>query len=94
MCVWITNPVTIAPIFYFSYKVGAWVLGEQVDDYAFSLSWDWLTTEFLSIWQPFMLGSVICGLIAAALGVVFVRILWRVVVIRSWLERRRNQAKD
>lgn len=94
MGVWVTNPLTIAPIFYFSYKVGAWVLGQPVDQHAFSLSWDWLTSEFLSIWQPFMLGSVICGLIAAGLGVVFVRILWRVVVIRSWLQRQRDQAKD
>jgi hypothetical protein len=91
MGVWITNPFTVAPIFYFCYKVGAWVLGQPVDPHAFSLSWEWLTHEFIAIWQPLMLGSVICGVIAAAMGVIFVRMVWRLMVIRSWLQRAKKQ---
>jgi len=26
LAVWITNPVTIAPLFFFAYKVGSWIL--------------------------------------------------------------------
>ena len=27
--VWITNPITMAPMFYFSYQLGAWLLGSE-----------------------------------------------------------------
>ncbi len=93
VAVWISNPLTVAPIFYFAYKIGAWVLQVPVSQDAFTISWEWLSTEFLAIWQPFLLGCVICGLIAAMLGVLIVRIGWRLAVIRSWLRRRRNKRK-
>lgn len=87
MMVWVTNPFTMAPIYFYAYKLGAWVLNEPVGKYAFSLSWEWFSQEFLTIWQPLLLGSVICGVIAALLGIVFVRIGWRLVVMRSWAKR-------
>ena len=90
MAVWITNPFTVAPIFFYSYKLGSWVLQRPVEQYAFSLSWEWFSQEFLSIWQPLLLGCVICGSIAAILGIVFVRLGWRLAVIRSWMQRQRK----
>ncbi len=92
--VWISNPLTVAPIFFFSYKLGAWVLQIPVGQHKFSLTWEWLTTDFLTIWQPLILGSVICGIIAAILGVLVVRIMWRLIVIRSWLQRRHKNNQD
>lgn len=90
MSVWITNPLTIAPMFYFAYKLGAWILQVPVGQLAFSFSWEWLTTEFLSIWQPLLLGSLLCGIAASLLGVLVVRLGWRIVVIHSWLQRKRK----
>ena len=90
MGAWITNPFTVAPIYFFAYKVGAWVLQIPVGQHAFTMSWHWFTNEFLMIWQPLMLGCLICGIIAALLGVVFVRLMWRLIVIRNWLRRRRR----
>ena len=40
--VWITNPITMPPIFYFSYKLGAWTLGMPVNTVEFDISVDWL----------------------------------------------------
>jgi hypothetical protein len=88
MAVWISNPLTFAPIFFFAYQVGAWILQMPVSQSEFTMSWEWFSTEFLTIWQPFLLGCLICGIIAALLGILFVRIGWRLVVIRSWLRRR------
>jgi uncharacterized protein len=88
--VWVSNPVTMVPMYFFSYKLGAWILQVPVGQYGFSLSWHWFTHEFLAIWQPLILGSFICGLIAAVVGVVVVRLIWRLIVIRNWLQRRRN----
>ncbi len=93
--VWLTNPLTMAPIFFFAYKVGAWVLQLPVEPQAFSMTWDWFSHEFLSIWQPLLLGSLICGTLAALFGMLIVKLSWRLVVIHHWRQRKRrcNHAK-
>jgi uncharacterized protein (DUF2062 family) len=93
MGVWISNPLTLAPIYFFSYKVGAWVLSVPVGHYAFEVSWQWFTNEFLMIWKPLLLGCFICGTIAAGLGILLVRLIWRLVVVRSWIERKKRGHK-
>ena len=40
--VWISNPLTMPPMFYGCYLVGEWILGETGHDFAFEPSWDWL----------------------------------------------------
>jgi uncharacterized protein (DUF2062 family) len=88
MTVWISNPLTIAPIYFFSYKLGAWVLDIPLEPHAFTMTWQWFTHEFLVIWQPVLVGSLISGVIAALLAILFVRLFWRLIVIRSWLKRK------
>lgn len=88
MGVWVTNPLTIPPMFYFAYLVGAWILNIPADEQTFIMSWEWFTTDFLAMWQPLLLGSFICGTVAALLGVVIVRLLWRLIVVRSWVKRQ------
>ena len=39
--VWVTNPITMGPIFYFLYKLGCIVLDTQIDP-NFTFSWDYL----------------------------------------------------
>jgi uncharacterized protein (DUF2062 family) len=61
MAVWVTNPVTIAPIYFFSYRLGAYILELPVREQAFTMSWEWFATEFVDIWQPLLLGSFLLG---------------------------------
>jgi uncharacterized protein (DUF2062 family) len=89
--VWLTNPVTMPPVFYFCYKVGAWVLHTPVTKHTFELSWAWLQTELGSIWQPFLLGCFICGLASAVLGAAVMRLLWRWHVIKQWNARKQRR---
>jgi uncharacterized protein (DUF2062 family) len=89
--VWITNPLTMPPIFYFAYKVGTWILDRPVQEIHFELSGDWLMQELGHIWQPFLLGCFICGVISAVLGYVFMRGFWRLHVSRSWQHRRQKR---
>lgn len=86
--VWITNPLTIPPIFYFSYLVGAWALDTPAMDIEFSLTIEWLTNGFLTIWQPFLLGCFISGIVSAAIGSISIRIIWRYLVLKSWKKRK------
>jgi uncharacterized protein (DUF2062 family) len=91
--VWITNPVTMGPIFYFCYKVGTWLLGEPLLDIEFALSWEWLQTELIAIWQPFLLGCFVTGLAAGLLGFTTIRILWRLHLV-SYVKERRQRRKE
>jgi len=88
--VWISNPITMPPIFYFAYKVGTWVLSTPERKFSFELSWEWLGTELAAIWEPFLLGCAISGIVFGLLGYASVRILWRLHII-STIKKKRLQ---
>jgi len=86
--VWLTNPVTIPPMFYFAYLVGTWIMGTPARPFHFQLSYDWLVNELAAIWQPFLLGCFVTGTVSAIIGYSTVRGLWRLHLIQH-LRRRR-----
>ncbi len=73
----ICNPLTIGPMFYFSYRVGARLLGIEPGAFSIELSLAWLGSTFLSIWQPLILGSVLVGTISAVIAYVMLDVFWR-----------------
>ena len=91
--VWITNPLTMPPMFYFTYLVGTWVLGTPASAEAFELSFEYLSHSMVAIWQPLLLGSLICALLAAGIGYCVMRGLWRLHIVRH-LQRRRNGTRS
>jgi len=86
--VWITNPVTMPPMYYFCYELGHAILGGTLEKVHFELSIEWLQTVLGEIWQPFLLGSFIAGITTATLGMFAVRLLWRLQVVRRWQKRK------
>ncbi len=84
--VWLTNPITMPPLFFFAYRVGVWALGAQAPMPG-SWSWDALWGVVQQAWLPFLTGCLIVGLAAAVLGYLFVEISWRVAVWRRWRRR-------
>jgi uncharacterized protein (DUF2062 family) len=92
--VWVTNPVTMPPIFYFAYKVGAWTLNEPVKHMTFELSWSWVGAELADKWQPFLLGCLICGIVAGILGYLSMRLIWRIFILRQWAERKKQRCTN
>jgi uncharacterized protein (DUF2062 family) len=86
--VWITNPLTIAPMLYFSYRLGAWLMDKEITvdtiELSFSRQWDNLST----IGYPLLLGSVVCGWVAGITGFIAARMLWRFHVVKRWRKRR------
>ena len=88
--VWVSNPLTVAPLFFAAYKFGAWLLAETPQKIKFEMSIDWLITRLVEIWQPFLLGCFVLGLISAVIGHAAVRIIWRIHVVQSWQLRRRR----
>lgn len=90
--VWISNPITIPPQFYLAYKVGAHILRQQQHEFAFELSLQWAREQFDQLWQPLLLGCLVCGLITAALGWIAVRVIWRMQATARWRARQYRRA--
>ena len=86
--VWVTNPLTMTPVFYFAYRLGAWLLDRQIEVGTIQLNWDWLGNHLGDIGWPLLFGSLVCGWVAGVTGMVLVRIAWRFHVIRRWRARR------
>lgn len=89
--VWITNPITMPAIFYFCYLIGAWLLDTPVQALDFELSYEWLKVELIRIWQPFLLGCFVAGVIGSAIGYIFARLFWRYIVVKSWFNRKKRR---
>lgn len=88
--VWLTNPLTMPPLFYATYKVGAFVLGQEAISSDYQLTAEWFTEQLDLIWQPFLLGCLICGIISALIAYSSIRLLWRLHIVRHIKERRRR----
>ena len=86
--VWVSNPITVAPMFYAAYRFGAWMLDEHPRRIQFEMSIQWLLTRLDDIWEPFLLGCFVLGLLSATVGHLAVRAIWRIHVIQSWRLRR------
>src|SRR5687767_14342618 len=59
--VWISNPFTIAPMFYLAYVVGAHLTGAEIHHFQFEPSFDWLFLELGTRWRPFLVGCLFMG---------------------------------
>ena len=92
VAIWITNPITFAPMFLFAYKVGEWITGFDggIGSNAFEASFSGVFDILGDIWMPLCVGCLVCGISAAAIGNVSVRWLWRAYL----LDRRRRRIRD
>ncbi|MCH8104219.1 MAG: DUF2062 domain-containing protein [Proteobacteria bacterium] len=92
--VWISNPITIPPMFYFCYLAGSAILGTEADNFSFELSFDWLIFGLLQVWQPLLLGCLLLGAVASLLSFLAVRILWRMRILAHLKIRRERRIKS
>ncbi|MFC4699099.1 DUF2062 domain-containing protein [Glaciecola siphonariae] len=86
--VWITNPLTMPPIFYGAYLVGSTVLGTEMTNFHFELSWSWVIESINTIGPAFLLGCLICSVVAGAIGYFGLDGIWRWSVNKAWRTRR------
>lgn len=91
--VWITNPLTMTPVFYFAYRLGAWLLDRQIEVGTIHLSWEWLGNHLGEIGWPLLFGSLVCGWVAGVTGLALVRVAWRLHVMRRWRARRESRRR-
>ena len=79
--VWVTNPVTWPFILYWQYRLGAWLLREDVPSGAAAYS---RLDIAAGVPGPLLLGCAVTGLLAGALVYFSVNALWGAVAERWW----------
>jgi len=85
----VVNPITVGPLFYFSYRLGAALLRIEPGPFSFELSLDWIANVFMSVWLPLTLGCLIVGSITALIGYAVLDGLWR-YSLHNYKTRKRN----
>lgn len=86
--VWVTNPITMPPLFFLAYKIGAWLTNVHLGPFEFELSLHWLFTELRDRWRPFLAGCLFMGALTGSIGYIAARIIWRFYVVSFWKNRR------
>lgn len=93
--VWLTNPLTMGPVFYMCYKVGALLLGRDATEHDGSLFvWNGVAEFFIQlggVGLPLIIGSLLVGTVSALIGWGGMRLLWRYSVVQHL--RRRQLAR-
>ena len=93
--VWLSNPITMPPLFYATYKLGAYLLDIPARKFNSDLSLDSLLGQLNEIWLPLYLGSLLAGLFFASAGYITMRILWRMNIVSHWNKRKADRlARD
>lgn len=89
--VWITNPLTMTPMFYFAYRLGLWSLSQPAPDADFTFSVESVATSLGEIGGPFLMGCLILGFLSSLLGYFGMRFYWRWHVLKQWQERAKRK---
>lgn len=88
LLVWVTNPLTIVPLYTPAYILGSWILGERVRPMS-ELTLAALGRNIEALW----LGCLIIGTVLAAAGWLLARAYWQWHVQHHWDLRRRRRRR-
>jgi uncharacterized protein (DUF2062 family) len=84
--VWLTNPITIPPMYYFSYLVGSWILGQPTAAFQVDFWLEW--RNWLEVVAPLTVGGLVCGTICSVTGYMATQALWRWNLMRQIRRRK------
>lgn len=89
--VFITNPITIPPMFYAAYKLGAATMGQEMISPTDGSSFAWITALMEQAWQPFLFGCLLLAIISSFIGYYGIQLLWRLHIVQRWKERKKRK---
>lgn len=87
--VWITNPFTMPPMFYFSYYIGLLLLGNDIPSNDFELNIDSILSSLGDIGGPFLLGCLVLGVFSSLLGYFGIQLFWKYNIVKQWQSRNK-----
>jgi uncharacterized protein len=85
--VWLTNPITMPPVFYFNYLVGTWILGHPAEVGEFHPTLEWVGELIANNWLPLYFGSVVVGVVSGLVGYIGIRAYWRWHIVNRFRTR-------
>ncbi len=91
--VWTTNPLTIPPLLWVAYQVGALLTGASLDPPTGeqgAMSVGYAMSQLPLIWLPLGVGLLTLSLVSALLGFTVIRVLWRINIS---IHKRRRRAQ-
>ncbi len=88
------NPLTLVPMFLLAYRVGLFLLGFEPQPFEPQLSLEWFTHGFINVWQPLLLGCILCGALASLIGFIGLDLLWRASLADYLAARRRRKSSE
>ncbi len=91
---WISNPITLPAMAYAGYKIGALLMGQAPLDLPDELTLAVLSEQIGAIGLPFLLGSVVCGLVTGLAAAMAIDLAWRYLVLRRWRQRLHAHGAD
>lgn len=86
--VWVTNPFTMPAMFYFAYLVGIWLVGAPERAFEFQPTMEWVASELMVIWKPFLSGCLSLAIVSAIIGYFAITLSWRYSVMKRHNQRR------
>ncbi|MCK4842083.1 MAG: DUF2062 domain-containing protein [Methylococcales bacterium] len=88
--VWVTNPFTMPPMFYFAYIVGLWSLGMNSPSGDFNFSIESILSNLTDIGGPFLFGCLLLGIISSVIGYFGIKYYWQYNIIKRWITRKKR----
>jgi len=88
--VWITNPLTMPPMFYFAYIVGLNSLGQAAPSADFEFTVDNVMSSLGEIGGPFLFGCLVLGVISSIIGYFGIRLFWKYNISQQWKARKKR----
>ena len=89
----LVNPITVVPVYYAAYRVGALLLGTPPGEFRFALNWDWVQNGLGAFWKPFLLGCLVCAVVGGLAAWYLLELVWRISTVNR-LNARRNTARN
>lgn len=99
---WISNPITFAPIVYFIYTIGDWILDGKivkmpVGEWSLHFGLKNFTSFFSSDWlgyftKAYLVGFLLVAISSAVLGYLFVVVIWKGSTFLFIITRKKTSA--
>lgn len=81
------NPLTVVPVYYLAYRLGALTMGFEPQPFQFEMSWTWLEHGLGPLWKPFLLGCSMCAALSGLAAWLLVDLLWQLRVRQQYRDR-------
>lgn len=92
---WITNPLTMWPIWYGGYKFGTWVLGTgdlHAQNSGIPIGSElWFSNVFPLIWQPFFLGNLMLGVLIGTVAYLLILNFHGIALLQNMHKKLRRR---